>query len=178
MRRDLLQTAAEFYETFAREHADDPVLKAELGDANLRLAEITGEIESGGRAAEFARLARSIYEELGRLPGAGAASSWGLAQASSVLGWLNFQTNQMDQADRMYREARLAAERLLTELPRDARPRRKLGEICGSHGIVLQALGRMGEAEEAFLQGRAILEALVRERPRTLTGETSWRTWR
>jgi serine/threonine-protein kinase len=166
LRKDLLQTAREFYETFVRQRGHDPELKLELGGAYLRLAEVTMNIESGAKAIELGERARTTFEDLARRHPNQTMALRELVQTGELLGRAGVSTNQFARAERDYARAQNVAERLIARSPRDNWSRRILGDIQSERAQALQALRRMPEAEASFLAGRRTLQSLVNEHPK------------
>src|SRR5262249_16578868 len=66
LRKDLLETAIHFRETFVRQQSDDPDLQAERAKAYEQLAVLSAETVSQQRAIELCQQARDIFAQLAR----------------------------------------------------------------------------------------------------------------
>src|SRR5262249_6074326 len=64
LRKQLLETARDYYLKFVREQGDDPSLRSELAWAYQRLGTITAEIGSRKEAAEYLERSRELFQQL------------------------------------------------------------------------------------------------------------------
>ena len=64
LRKELLETAREFYQKFVQERGNDPGVQADLARALVRLASITSEIDSKLKASEICEQALALWEKL------------------------------------------------------------------------------------------------------------------
>jgi serine/threonine protein kinase len=74
LRRRLLEAALRYYQDFARRHADDRSVRADLAASYARVGEITGELGSRDEAIAAIRHASALYEALARSDSAGRAN--------------------------------------------------------------------------------------------------------
>ena len=64
LRRDLLNSALEYYKEFAEQRRNDPLLRQQLAQAYFRVGQLTQEIGSAPRAIDAFRSAQAIWEPL------------------------------------------------------------------------------------------------------------------
>src|SRR5262249_35729793 len=64
LRKELLQTALKYYESFAAEHQDDPTLRAELARAHARAGKLSTSLGSEAEGHSSLRQARELLEVL------------------------------------------------------------------------------------------------------------------
>jgi serine/threonine protein kinase len=165
LRKDLLESARQFYEEFARKRGDDSNVKADLATAYLRLAEITSEIGSKLDAIDIASKALALFEKLMAVDRANADYLRGAAWCSTSLGLWYDGTGQTELAEK----ALLKGLGLQHELTRShpAAPRYQ-GDLAVSEqrlGALYRKLGRIGQAEQSYQRGREALDRLVHDYP-------------
>jgi serine/threonine-protein kinase len=151
LRKQLLQTALEFYQRFVKERADDPDpdLQAELGSTLYRLAGLTSEIESAPKAVPLYQQSAAIFDAL-------AASQPDNAYFRSSAAWsyndLGIVLRDIDTAAalRAHEAARTRFAVLVREHPDDPQHLSDWGASLNNIGTILYDLGRLQEAEQHF----------------------------
>ena len=68
LRRELLNSALDYYKDFVSQRSDDPQLRRELAEAHYRVGEIAGEIGTIGESIAAFEAARSVWKELAAPP--------------------------------------------------------------------------------------------------------------
>jgi serine/threonine-protein kinase len=124
LRKELLQTAREFYEKFVSEATEDAGVQSELGNAYRRLATITDQISSTAAAIELAKRAQDLFERLVRDHPDEGAYQRNLAGILEDLGRFFLRTRQMSRSEEAYREALLSGSGLVGMPPVSAKSRR------------------------------------------------------
>jgi serine/threonine-protein kinase len=165
LRRQLLQTAAEFYEKFAEQEESDPELRVELGRAHRRLSGITNTL-AGPRAAR-APCQRSIdvLEALcAERPGEPADRDE-LARSYHQLGFLLRNLGELSQAAEAYGRARDIWQALTREQPDRSAYTVNLGGVHANIGLLEHMQGRYQRAIEHHRQASAILEPIHQREP-------------
>ena len=128
LRRQLLETAQEFYERFVRERANDPEARVQLGRTYQRLGQLTRQTKSKTEAIEFMKQAIAIQEPLVRAHPDNSEYQSDLAISHANLGGLFGETGRMDQAAQQFRKTIPLWEALVRRnpsprsLPPEARP--------------------------------------------------------
>src|SRR5262249_44227739 len=115
LRKDLLESAREFYETFSKEHSDDPAVQLELGRAHLRLQDIERTTEGPTEAIRHAEQARATFAELAQRRPGEVEPRRELGRALNELGRLYNQNGRATDAVAPFREALSLREALAAE---------------------------------------------------------------
>jgi len=165
LRRDLLTQALPYYESFLRESADDPGLRAEAADAQNRAAMILAELGDTSRALEAGRGAVTLNEQLVHDQPSQNAHRHRLAQALNSLGNALRVTRRSDQALDAYRRAAEIHEALIHAEPGNAEYATDLAVHWSNLAKALNSVGRTREAEALLVRDRAHLEALAGRLP-------------
>jgi serine/threonine-protein kinase len=168
LRKELLQTALEYYRTFADQRGDDPRVRSELGRALQRQANITASIESLDRAIELARQAIAIFNRLTRDQPGNRQYQRDLAVSHANLGYWLAGTGQPDHAETAFQSARDIFEELSREQPQNTQYQRDLAKLHNNRGLLYLSLGAIPRAEEAHRQALAIRESLAAAHPHDL----------
>jgi serine/threonine-protein kinase len=164
LRKDLLDVALRYYQTFVAKYADDPALQAELARAYGRVGEITSEIGSKERALEAHRQALALWSKLaGASPGEGETQR-GLATSHFHIGLLQRQLGRSAEALASYDRSRAIAERIAVEHP-ELPIEQDLGKTLDNRGNVLSDLGRRADAMESYQRALAVYERLAAAEP-------------
>ena len=148
LRRELLQTAREFYEQFVAQQPREPQLQAERAWACFRLAEITRQIGSGREAIELLEKAKDAFGTLSRQFPADAKYCSGVAKSRLELGLLRLDNGQTNEAATELQAARQVAEALTAGNPKVASYQMDLADIH-------QALARLYTADKQFAAAEA-----------------------
>lgn len=104
LRKELLEAAVQYYQTFVAEHRDDPALKAELAAAHIRLGHIYGQMGSNQWIDELGH----VIEIVGPLVEQGADVSGWKSLREGVL-FKTYRGEGIDEKDRL--RATLVASR-------------------------------------------------------------------
>ncbi|HEY6564341.1 MAG TPA: serine/threonine-protein kinase, partial [Pirellulaceae bacterium] len=149
VRRQLLQTAREFYERFIAERGQDPRLHSELGLAYARLGKITSEIGSDLEALDYFRRSITVLEPLEQ-EHPNAVQQDALAQARIQLGNVLGKLGEIDLAEDAFHEAFRVCERLGGSDPDSATGRHLVGQARHGLAEIYRVSGRLTEAEREF----------------------------
>jgi serine/threonine-protein kinase len=151
LRKELLQTALEFYQRFVKDRADDPdpALQSDLGGAYYRLATITAEIESATKAVPLYRAAAAVHERLAAAHPADPAHRHAAAWCHNDLGIVlrDFDTAAALQA---HEAARAHWTALARTAPDDPVSLSALGASLNNIGTLHYDRGQLAEAEALF----------------------------
>jgi tetratricopeptide (TPR) repeat protein len=162
LRKDLLQSAREFYERFVVERKDDPDARAELGRALWRLASITSEIDLDTRkATELLKEAEAIQEPLARASPDAAPLQSDLARTLHSLGALAYDRGDMEAAGGAYQRARAIREELLHGNPEAAEYQDGLAQTCHNLANLHRRLGKTDDALAALNQALPLRQQLA-----------------
>jgi tetratricopeptide (TPR) repeat protein len=164
-RRELLQSARQYYQDFIRRRGNDPTLREELADVHHHLAWITTETGSRAEALEVHRQALVLYEELAQAK-QDVANLTRVASTLHNIGMLANDTGHSDEAVESYQRARAIYEHLVCFNPTDPNPRAFLSNTCNSLGIRHVEAGRTDEARDCYRVAIFLREQLLREHPK------------
>ncbi|MFV1966167.1 MAG: protein kinase [Pirellulaceae bacterium] len=176
LRRDLLQSARDYYQRIADEAGDDPDSRADLGMAYGRLAEIHAELEPIPGALQLARQSISILEQLDREHPNEPTHRDHLGRSHFVEADLLRRLGQLRDSEASYRRAIELRKQLLAVRPDDPEYRRLVAACQNGLAITLYASGRFEEAEAfylAMLEGYTALSREFPEDPRHLASVAS-----
>ena len=105
LRKDLLESAREFYDRFLEQQQDDPELRAERGRAYARLALITDTLGSKAEAIALIDRSREIFEALLRARPGDRDNRYELADGHTLAASLLHETGRDAEADASCRAA-------------------------------------------------------------------------
>jgi tetratricopeptide (TPR) repeat protein len=165
LRQQLLQTAVEFHEKFADKYADQPGLRAELGQACLRLGDLTAEIDARPRAIAYFERARQIFHELSEAEQYRPEHRESLAQAHAALGRLYGETGKRDEAEQALQTAVAILEQLTKDNTDFAPYQRRLAQTYQVLSNVYQRGSLADKAESPCRAAITLCEGLVHRSP-------------
>ncbi len=164
-RKDLLQSAKEFYERFIREQFDAPSVRYDLGLAQYRLGEIHREL--GNFAAAEGALTKSIAL-LGELvmehPDV-AEYQRDLAASYAGLGQFYADSGREDQAEVTFEQALAIQEKQAEAYPQAAEYQYALAKTYRASGFTHHRMDRPDRAAKRYQQALAVLNKLVQDHP-------------
>ncbi len=163
LRRRLLEVALPYYQDFARRHADDPSVRADLAAAYARVGEITGEIGSRDEAIATLGRAEALYEDLARPDRTGRAYAAERGRCLARMGRLESESGRNDEAADHFRRAIALMEPMAAGRDEKAR-----ADLAFAHHYLARSLEKRGLLEEAEAHQRRAIElreALAAEQP-------------
>jgi tetratricopeptide (TPR) repeat protein len=160
LRRQLLRTAAEFYETFVEQEQDDPDLRAELGRAHRRLAYITDAAEGPRQATACCENSIQVLEALCAEKPGEPDYRHELAQSHASLGSLLRDLGDFPGATSAYARARDLCAALVRDHPGKSEYALRLGNVHSRFGFLARFQGRHEEGVEHFSRAIRILESV------------------
>jgi serine/threonine-protein kinase len=165
LRRRLLEAAREFYARFVAERATDPDVKAELGRALYRLAQITADVDGPAKAIDLHKQALAIFTGLAAATPNDEELTADRAACLHHLGRLERETDQIAAA----RESYLGALDLWAQLekahPDEDRYRAEEARTRLGLGNVEQVLRKLDRARDQYTRALAVREALAAAHP-------------
>jgi serine/threonine protein kinase/tetratricopeptide (TPR) repeat protein len=150
LRKDLLERALKYYQSFIEQRGGDPRVKAELAATHYRAAYITKAVGSQERAVDLYRRALSLYDELVSEEPAAQRLQIDRAIVCNDLGNLLTDLNQPAEALRIHQEALDARQKLAKSHPNEGRFQNELAKSHGNIGRLLLEAGKPSEALAAF----------------------------
>jgi tetratricopeptide (TPR) repeat protein len=165
LRKELLQTAQEFYEDFVARRGDDPNARAELALALCRLAEITSQIESASNAVELYRRALELEDQLAREQPDPVAHQRALGTIQLSLGNLYLSLGQTNDGEAALGKSLVIRNQLAADHPQEMAYQEELSETHRSLGDLYADTSRAADAETAYVQAARALEPVMRAAP-------------
>jgi tetratricopeptide (TPR) repeat protein len=162
LRRDLLTRALAYYESFLRESAADPELRAEAAGAQDRAAMILGELGETSKAVEAGQRAVNLNEHLIHDQPDQPAHQHRLASALVTLGNALRTTRRSDEALAAYSRSADTHEALLRTEPNNIACATGLAIALTNLAKTLGNTGRVQESEALLRRLRSQLEELIR----------------
>jgi serine/threonine-protein kinase len=158
LRKELLETALEFYDRFVKERKEDPSVQADLARALGRVAAITDEIGSKSKAIEKCQEALAIWQKLDReRPGVAEYQS-GLVTCAADLAALYDGMGDMKKALPWFELAAAQAEKLNQDHPGNVVYQRDWGKNLSVLGEAYLWLGQLDRAEASFLAAVKVMK--------------------
>ncbi len=106
LRRELLESALPYYESFVRKRAEDPALARELASAYTRLARINADLGRGGEAmAGYRKALEILSRRTGRSGGDDPRLQAEVARCHQAIGDVHGQAEEFAPALQSYRAA-------------------------------------------------------------------------
>jgi serine/threonine-protein kinase len=165
LRQELLRTAVPFYERFLEQRSDDPAVRAELGKASLRLADLTKEIGNIRQAARRAEQAVELFAGLAAEDPSDARYQKGLAASHSTCGRVYMVVGDTEKAEAALRAALTIQQRQAELGPLEPEEESSLAAAHSDLGLLYYRQKRGREAEEAFQAALVIRRRLVSLHP-------------
>jgi serine/threonine-protein kinase len=163
LRKQLLETARDYYQEFVRERALDPSVQDDLGWAYLQLAMLTRDLVSPSEAQELNRQAQEVFTTLARNHPEVPRYREGLAKTYNHAAILHGRIGQRDEAEAACLQALRLREQLAME---DPVYQMELAKTHGHLAALYYYASQMPQAEAAYRQALTLQEKLVRDNPR------------
>jgi serine/threonine-protein kinase len=168
LRKELLERAKQYYESFLRQRGEDRSVRAEAAASHYRLADITDDIGSTEVALAAYVRALAAYESLARDQPEVTQYQVDLAMVLNNLGGLQNQLGRREEAMRTQERALAIREVQARAHPDNGRFQNELSKSYANLGALHYAAGQQDRALEYFQASRRIGEDLVR-RPEITT---------
>jgi serine/threonine-protein kinase len=165
LRKELLETAMEFYERFVRERAGDPAVLADQARALARLASITNDIGAKPKAIELYQQALVIWEKLVKEHAEVPEYQSELAGCSYTVGELYESVGKNPDALAAYQKAVAAGEDLRRNHPTVSEYQRNLAKHLVLLGRMYFLLGQPDKSETVLRRALEVSEQCARDNP-------------
>jgi eukaryotic-like serine/threonine-protein kinase len=165
LRHDLLKSALEYYQRFARERRHDPQLRRQLAQAYFRVGQITTEIGSLPLAIDSLRAAHAIWEPLVKAGPSDHALAASLSDCTVAIGKIEAAQNDYTAAASTLSQARVILERLVAARPAEASYQSRLANCYVEIGIVRARLAQLEESLAIHEKARVIQQELISRFP-------------
>jgi tetratricopeptide (TPR) repeat protein len=170
LRRELLQTARDFYEHFVAEEPDDPALLAELGRAHGRLGLIVTLLESRPRGLVYYQHMQAIFERLHRQDPDNAGYQDDLAESFLQQGISYRAMGRLQAAEDAYGHSRALREDLVRAHPDDPTFPYQLARTLKEVGVFSNfSLNHYDRAEQVLREARTLYERLPSRQAREVS---------
>jgi serine/threonine protein kinase len=163
-RRELLQAALKYYETFLRDNASDPKLRLEMAVALAHVGGIQSEIGSKTEALQAYQRSRDLYRALLAERAGHAQLRADVARVDNRIGLLLVETGQAG-AEVAYHRARTALTELCGQQPNDLELQFDLAAVLANLANWYRSQGAMPEARACLEENRDLMQRLVNKRP-------------
>jgi serine/threonine protein kinase len=161
LRKQLLETASDFYETFAQRQSGSAELRSDLGNAWVRLGTISRIVGDRARAEQAFTSAMSTFETLRtRDPGDVAVQS-DLAAAIGNLALVQYETRRFPEAEKNFHQAIAIDASLARDHPGDADRSVQYANTLDNYAQLLERMKRPAESERTYLQALDIRKRVV-----------------
>ncbi len=168
LRKDLLQSALQYYQGFVRENQEDRALRFELAAATFRVGVITAEIESPAKGLQSLLDARIMFQALAEADPSRDDYQMELGRCSVRIGHVLTNLSKTHDSITAFKQGIAIMESILPHRPADDMLRSDLA--FGHHYLGLQQV-ETGIADEGSRHSRRAIElrqALVDRNPTDL----------
>jgi serine/threonine-protein kinase len=169
LRKDLLETAREFYQQFVEERKGDPRARADLAKAHGRLADIARAMGDRKAALAHAERYRALFETLAAEHPEVADHRHQLARGLLVLSNFSKDIGQTAQAETALKRALAILQSVTAEHPEITECQSELAACEERLGTLYADISRPTEAEPWYQKALSILQRLASEHP-----ENAW----
>jgi serine/threonine-protein kinase len=169
LRKELLESALEYFEKFIGEYGDDPKVQSEMARAYTHVGAITREIGVQEQALAAFEKAGKIVSKLARENPTDTGFQFNLAQACRNMGAVQFITGRTDDAEQSFQRAIEIGETLVCENATASDYLNELALAYISLGFAQEKTGRNDEAEKSLQRAVEVGEKVVRDNPTSAT---------
>ncbi len=165
LRRNLLESANEYYEKMISQEADDPDLQHERISALIARGDIEAAIGNSSEAETAYKKALAAATPLAQIYGNGAEYQSELAALDNNLGTLYKNTGRAKEAEAAYNEAIAIRKKLGQKHPEVPEYQKDLAVSHSDLGLFYMGSSRTKEAEAPYKEALAIRRNLVEKHP-------------
>jgi tetratricopeptide (TPR) repeat protein len=165
LRRQLLETARDFYEKLAAQRSESEELSEELALAQSRLADTSRIVGDQSRAEEAYRQGIRTMEALVESEPANAGYRKTLAVLVSNLGLVLSETGRLEPAEAEFRRALDVEHGLLAADGTSVDLRSQHGNTLDNYGQMLERLGRIDDSERLLREAYDTRRGLAKDAP-------------
>jgi len=165
LRRNLLETGEEFYAKLAARGGDTPELRADLGLAHWRLADVHSALGESRQAEEAYRKGIALFEALVRARPGSDSYRHDLATLQSNLGLVCANVGRWKDAEAAYRAGVALGDALLAKDPTSKSARFLAATLRDRMGILFMRTRRFDESERSYRRGIELREGLAASSP-------------
>jgi serine/threonine-protein kinase len=169
LRKELLDRALKYYQSFIQQRGSDPSVKAELAATHYRAAWITAMLGSREEAVKLYQEGLKLYEELVRSNPNTTRYQVDRAIVLNDLGNLLGGLGRRDEALATHQKALALREALAQSHPQEARYQNELSKSYANVGNLMGDAGKPSEALASYETARAINEGLLQATASTMS---------
>jgi serine/threonine-protein kinase len=168
VRRELLQSALNYYDRFLRERGEDPALRREMADTYYRMGTITSLLGPKAQALEAYHRAVAVYRDLLAAAPANRELRAALAETHARIAILQQETGRPTAALASYQDAVHRYEELLSEQPGNDPLHNGAAAVYSHLGALHRWVGRVPDALTCMSRAQELQEELVERHPGNL----------
>jgi serine/threonine protein kinase len=146
LRKELLETALEYYKQFLDERSDDPAMQVEVADTWSAVARIHDQIGSKDAARSAYEQALLLYQALHSISPGDSQLPRHLARTFAAVGDLDYQSGDLDAAMQSFEKARDLQAQLVRDNARDG----VASDLANTHKHIALIFRRKGQNEQAL----------------------------
>jgi serine/threonine protein kinase len=161
LRKQLLETARDFYDTFAKKQAGSAELRSELGNAWVRIGSISRIVGDRARAEEAFNSAKATFEALATRDAGDTDVQSQLAGAIGNLALVQSETGRLKEAEANFRQALAIDAALNREHPGDPDRDVQYANTADNYAQLLERAKRLPESEQRYLEALGIRRQVV-----------------
>ena len=165
LRRELLESALEYYQTFIHEIADDPAVQTELAATYVRVADINNAVGAKEQSREAYQQAVDLYERLSREHPEKVAYRAALGANYRWLATMHCILGNRDEALGSSEKGIKIQEQLTRDEPNEADHQFNLGRSYSSIGTLHGEAGRSSKNLDAQIKATELLQKAVDMQP-------------
>jgi serine/threonine protein kinase len=165
LRKDLAERALAYYQQFLDQRGDDPALRREMAEAQVRVAQITSLVGSKAKALRAYEKGRDIYEELVPDDPHNLNLQRELAKAWHNVGTLQHVTGRSKEGLNSHLKAREYYEKFLRDHPDDEILQSGLANTLANLVVTYTETGKYDDAYGVLQKALQLLDHLVELHP-------------
>jgi serine/threonine protein kinase/tetratricopeptide (TPR) repeat protein len=162
LRKELLESALRYYQTFTQQRGQDPKLRRELADTHRRVGEITSIIGSKPRALEAFQKSLALYQELLRENPGDLGLQEDVAWIRTKIG---LHQPTVEAALKVHQDNLALAEQFLHDHPDNVKFHGMRTTTYNSLAVMHRKMGHLDEALRCFRLACDLQEKLVTQYP-------------
>ncbi len=167
LRRQLLDTARQFYEKFAAKHAESAEMRVDLANAWMRLGDISRVVGDRAHAEEAFRHSIAAFEGLKGANPQSRSTDGELAAAIADLALVQYDTGRLSDSEATFRRALAIQDGLAAGGDTDPDRQAQRANTLDNYAQLLERTKRPADSERTYQQAIAIRRKLVAEHPDT-----------
>jgi serine/threonine protein kinase len=161
LRTQLLETARDFYDTFARKQAASTQLRSDLGSAWVRIGDISRIVGDRSRAEQAFNSAKATFEALATRDPDNVNVQSEVAGAIGSLALVQSETGRVKEAEVNFRQALAIDSALARDHPGDPDRDVQHANTLDNYAQLLERAKRVSESERRYRESLAIRERVA-----------------